>query len=38
MGRLTAEELALPTEVYDPTEHYGAVRGRLIGVTTPDGR
>lgn len=38
MGRLTAEELALPTEAYDPTEHYQAVRGRLIGVRTPDGR
>jgi outer membrane protein len=38
MGRLTAEELALPTEIYDPTHHYRAVRGRLVGATTPDGR
>ena len=38
MGRLTAEALALPTAVYDPTEHYRAVRGKFIGVSTPDGR
>lgn len=38
MGRLTAEALALPADVYDPSEHYRAVRGRLIGLTTPDGR
>ena len=29
MGRLTAEALALPADVYDPTEHYRAVRGKL---------
>lgn len=38
MGRLTAERLALPIEPYDSTEHYRAVRGRFIGVSTPDGR
>ncbi len=38
MGRLTAEALGLPTEAYDPTEHYTAVRGRFFGTTTPDGR
>jgi outer membrane protein len=38
MGRLTAEHLALPTAVYDPTEHYRAVRGRWAGFRTPDGR
>ena len=38
MGRLTAEALRLPTAAYDPTEHYQAVRGQFIGVTTPDGR
>ncbi len=44
MGRLTAEALGLPTPVYDPTEHYRAVRGKFIGVqhtrralTPPDG-
>lgn len=38
MGRLTAEQLGLPTPVYDPTEHYRAVRGKFIGTRTPDGR
>ncbi len=38
MGRLTAEPLGLPTPAYDPTEHYRAVRGKFIGVKTPDGR
>lgn len=38
MGRLSAEALALPAEAYDPTEHYEAVKGRFIGVSTPDGR
>jgi outer membrane protein len=38
MGRLTAEALSLPTDAYDPTQHYRAVRGRFIGVSTPDGR
>ncbi len=38
MGRLTAEDLGLPTKAYDPTEHYDAVHGRFIGVSTPDGR
>lgn len=38
MGRLTAEGLRLPTEGYDPGEHYRAVRGKLIGLSTPDGR
>jgi len=31
MGRLTAEDLGLPVDVYDPTEHYKKTRGRLIG-------
>ena len=38
MGRLTAEALALPTPAYDPTHHYREVRGKFIGVSTPDGR
>ena len=38
IGLLTAEALGLPTEPYRPNEHYEAVRGRLIGVRTPDGR
>lgn len=31
MGRLTAEDLGLPVEVYDPTQYYKRARGRLIG-------
>ena len=38
MGRLTAEALSLPTPAYDPKEHYRSVRGKLVGVSTPDGR
>jgi outer membrane protein len=38
MGRLSAEALSLPTAAYDPTQHYRAVRGKLVGVSTPDGR
>ncbi len=38
MGRLTAEELALPAPVYDPTEHYRAVQHKFHGIRTPDGR
>ncbi len=38
VGRLTAEALSLPTAAYDPTEHYKKVRGKFIGVHTPDGR
>ncbi|MGH6922141.1 MAG: TolC family outer membrane protein [Propylenella sp.] len=38
MGRLTAEDLALPAPVYDPTEHYRAIRNPVFGIRTPDGR
>jgi outer membrane protein len=38
MGRLTAEDLNLPTAAYNPVEHYDAVRDRWRGVRTPDGR
>jgi outer membrane protein len=38
MGRLTAEALNLPTPVYDPSEHYTAVRDRWYGTRTPDSR
>jgi outer membrane protein len=38
MGRLTAEGLRLPTPVYDPGQHYDAVKGRWHGTRTPDGR
>ena len=32
VGRLTARELNLPVEFYDPAVHYGAVRGKLFGL------
>lgn len=32
MGRLTAGDLALPVEVYDPVPHADEVAGKLIGV------
>jgi len=32
MGRLTAGDLALPVEVYDPVPHSDSVAGQLIGV------
>jgi outer membrane protein len=38
MGRLTAEQLRLPTPAYDPVEHYQAVKDKWGGVRTPDGR
>lgn len=31
LGEMTAEGLALPVEVYDPTKNYNDVRGRWIG-------
>ena len=34
-GRLTAQALGLPVQIYDPALHYEAVRGKLWG-TTPD--
>jgi outer membrane protein len=38
VGRLTAQDLALPVQVYDPTVHYQQVRDAWVGVRTPDGR
>jgi len=38
MGRLTGDALNLPAAIYDPTAHYKEVRGKLLGVRTPDGR
>jgi len=31
MGRLTAGDLGLPVDIYDPTDHYKKTRGRLFG-------
>jgi len=38
MGSLSAEQLRLPVDLYDPTEHYRAVHNKWFGTTTPDGR
>jgi TolC family type I secretion outer membrane protein len=35
LGRLTAADLALPVEVYDPDVDYQAVRNRWFGLTAP---
>lgn len=36
MGRLTAEQLNLPVERYDPTSYYSQARGRWYGLTIPE--
>ena len=33
--RLTAADIALPVEVYDPDAYYQAVRNRWFGLTAP---
>jgi outer membrane protein len=38
IGRLSARNLGLPVDEYDPTEHYNLVRDKLHGIRTPDGR
>jgi outer membrane protein TolC len=35
LGRLTAADIALPVEVYDPDAYYQAVRNRWFGLTAP---
>lgn len=37
-GRLTARDLNLPVPIYDPLDHYGAVRNRLFGTDIPASR
>jgi outer membrane protein len=37
-GKLDAKTLALAVDVYDPTEHFYAVRDKWGGLRTPDGR
>jgi outer membrane protein len=37
-GRLSPAELALPTEIYDPSGHYQQVRDAWVGVRTPEGQ
>jgi outer membrane protein len=38
VGRLSAQNLALPVPVYDPSVHYQQVRDSWIGVRTPSGQ
>ncbi len=38
IGRLSAQRLALKTEIYNPRVHYDQVRDKWIGTRTPDGR
>ena len=38
IGRLSAAQLDLDVEFYDPTIHYEQVRTKWFGVDTPDGR
>nr|WP_319512763.1 TolC family outer membrane protein [uncultured Cohaesibacter sp.] len=37
-GNLSATNLKLKVQRYDPTEHYNAVRDKWVGLRTPDGR
>ena len=37
-GNLSAANLKLKVQRYDPTEHYKAVRDKWVGLRTPDGR
>jgi outer membrane protein len=38
VGRLSPQVLGLPTQTYDPSEHYHQVRDSWGGIRTPDGR
>jgi outer membrane protein len=38
VGQLDAESLSLNVNVYNPEQHYRSVRGKWIGLRTPDGR
>jgi outer membrane protein len=38
VGRLSAQVLALPVSIYDPSVHYQQVRDSWIGVRTPSGQ
>jgi outer membrane protein len=38
VGKLSARNLGLAVKIYDPTEHYMAVKDKWIGLRTPDGR
>ncbi|WP_353608979.1 TolC family outer membrane protein [Labrenzia sp. DG1229] len=38
VGKLDARGLGLRVKIYEPTQHYEAVRGKWFGLRTPDGR
>jgi outer membrane protein len=38
IGRLTAQQLGLRVDLYQPEQHYRAVRDKWYGIRTPDGR
>ncbi len=38
VGRLSAQALALPVSIYDPSVHYHQVRDSWFGLRTPDGQ
>ena len=38
VGHLDAETLGLNVTIYNPEQHYKSVRGKWIGLRTPDGR
>jgi outer membrane protein len=38
VGRLSAQNLALPVSIYDPSVHYHQVRDSWFGLRTPDGQ
>jgi outer membrane protein len=38
VGRLSAQDLHLPVNIYDPMVHYQQVRDAWFGIRTPDGR
>jgi outer membrane protein len=38
IGRLSASQLGLDVAVYQPKEHYDAVKDKWYGLRTPDGR
>ena len=38
VGQLTAENLSLPVEIFDPAAYYGKVRSKLFGADLPGGQ
>jgi outer membrane protein len=38
MGRMSAANLGLAVNSYDPSVHFDQVKGKMWGLRTPDGR